>query len=397
MRFSTNSLATVFLLAAATAGSAVTAFSSPAVPGRSISSFSSSAASVRSLTSSPLSSSRTRLYNTPTPEDQAVADDEIERLKAMAQKLRAEAASLEAERAEELAQATQHVFDQFDKNQDGEIGLDELKAGLEKGLKTELSDTRVKMIMDEFDKNQDGKLQLNEMVSMEQFKSRLEKLTQEEKRLAKEAKIQAQREAEVAKVVEAQLEMFNDKEPTATDKVLSILPYLFPLLDSLQWGRFLLTENADNPFVVILALLYAAYRAIPFSGFASFLALNVLSSNLRINKLIRFNMQQAIFLDIALFFPGLLGAAFSLAGGSSIPPAITELGSDVVFGALLVTVLYASVSSLLGITPDKIPLVSQAVLDRTPTVDMIEFDDKGQMLPPNRRDEDGDDKNKKND
>jgi hypothetical protein len=338
------------------------------------------------------------LYNAARPEDQAVADDEIQRLKAMAQKLRAEAAALEAERAEELAKATEHVFAQFDRDQDGEISFEELKVGLEKGLKTELSDARVKMIMDEFDDNNDGKLQLSEMVSIEQFRSRLEKLAQEEKRLAKEAKLEAQREAEVAKLVEAQLEMFNDREPTTTDKVLSILPYLFPLLDSLQWGRFLLVENADNPFVVILALMYAAYRAIPFSGFASFLALNVLSSNLRINRLVRFNMQQAIFLDIALFFPGLLAAAFALVGGSSIPPSITEIGSNVVFGTLLLTVMYATVSSLLGITPDKIPVVSQAVLDRMPTVDMLEFDSQGRLMPPSRPDpKDEDDKNKKND
>lgn len=366
-------------------------------------------ATVTAATTTTTMTTNSRLYSsaadddnstTPPPppraapqEKQAVADDEIARLQAMAQKLRAEAAALEADRAQELAAAAQHVFDKFDTNQNGEITLQELKAGLEKGLKTELSDARVQMVMDAFDANQDGKLQLDEMVSIEQFRNKLEALAQEEKRLAKEAQVRAQQEAQVAQLVEARMELFNDREPTATERLLSVLPYLFPLLDSLQWGRFLLVENADNPLVGILALLFGAYRAIPFSGFAAFLALNVLSSNFRINKLIRFNMQQAIFLDIALFFPGLLAAVFGVVGGAAglnIPPGVSELGSDLVFGALLVSVAYASISSLLGITPDKIPIVSQAVLDRQPTVDM--FDDEGRFIPPQPKDKDDKDK-----
>lgn len=91
-------------------------------------------------------------------------DDEIDRLKSMAQKLRAEAAALEAERQEELAAATEVVFRKFDTNQDGEISMEELKKGLEKSLKIELTDSRVEQIMKNFDVSGDGKLQLDEMV-----------------------------------------------------------------------------------------------------------------------------------------------------------------------------------------------------------------------------------------
>ena len=101
-----------------------------------------------------------------SPEEQMEADDEIERLKSMAQKLRAEAAALEAERAEELAAATEMVFRKFDTNEDGEISLQELKEGLEKSLKIELTKSRVERIMKAFDVSGDGKLQLDEMVRM---------------------------------------------------------------------------------------------------------------------------------------------------------------------------------------------------------------------------------------
>jgi hypothetical protein len=329
-----------------------------------------------------------------TPEEQQKEDDEIGRLRSMAQKLRAEAAALEADRQNEMAQAAENAFRKFDTNKDGEVSFDELKAGLEKALKVELPEERVKQLLENFDTSGDGTLQINEFVSVEKFRNKLEALAREEKRLSSEATKSAQKEAEMAKLVEARMGLLNDKEPSTTDKVLSVIPYLFPLMDSLQFGRFLLTENADNPFVMVLALLYTLYKAVPFSGFVAFLALNVLSSNPGLNRLVRFNMQQAIFVDIALFFPGLIAALFGLIGsgpGFQIPPGLGELGSDVIFGAILVTIGYASVSSLLGVTPNKIPLISQAVDDRMPTIDM--FDSQGQFIPRNEREE----KDKKDD
>ena len=112
-----------------------------------------------------------------------------------------------------------------------------------------------------------------------------------------------------------------------------------------------------------------------------------MSSNLSLNKLVRFNTQQAVFVDIALFLPGLLAAAtgFIASGtGFEVPPGVTELGSDAVFGAVLLAIAYASASSALGITPDKIPFISQAVEDRMPTIDM--FDENGRFSPPEMRD-----------
>jgi len=330
-----------------------------------------------------------------SPEEQMEQDGEIDRLKSMAQKLRAEVAAMEAERAAEVAAASEIVFRKFDIDQDGEISLEELKKGLEKALKIELTDSRVEQVMKDFDLSGDGKLQLDEMVGLEKFRNKLEALARDEQLQAINAKKAAENEAKDALLAEARLNLLNDKEPTTKDKLVSVLPYLFPLMDSLQFGRFLIVENADNPLVVVLALLYALYKAVPFSGFVSFLALNVLSSNPRINRLVRFNMQQAIFIDIALFFPGLIGAAYSLLlansqAGATLPPFLTELGSDIIFGLVLITITYCSISSLLGQSPNMIPLISKAADDRMPTIDM--FDDNGRFV--SREDKENDDEKK---
>lgn len=315
-------------------------------------------------------------------------DAEIERLRQMAAKLRAEAAALEAEQAEVQARATKNVFDRFDVNQDGQISLSELKAGLEKALKTELNDRRVQKLLENFDKSGDGALQLDEFVTVEQLRNKLDAIARDEKQAAIELAKQAKLEEEAVQFLQAQMEILNDREPTATDKLVSILPYLFPLLDGLQFARFLVIGNPDSPISIAIGILYALYRSIPFGGFIAFFALSFLSGNPTINRLIRFNMQQAIYLDVALFFPGLLAAIYSvvLSGlGVQLPPSVTELGSDAIFFTLLATLAYATISSLLGIAPDKIPFIGDAVNSRMPTLDM--FDAQGRFLPREKKDE----------
>jgi len=321
----------------------------------------------------------------------------------MAAKLRADASALEAEKQQKLADVAEKAFRAFDQDSDGAISVQELKAGLEKTLKVELSDKRVEELMKEFDNSGDGALQLDEFVGVDQFRNRLEALSREEKRLASEAKKMAQDEAQLAAVAQAKMEILNDGKPTNSDKLFSVLPYLFPLMDGLQYGRFLLSADGaeSNPFVVILAVLYALYRTIPLSGFIAFFVLNFLGGNPSINRLVRYNMQQAIFLDIALFFPGLLSALVGfIAGGSNValPAAITQFSTDAIFVTLLLTLGYCTVSSLLGITPDKIPIVSPAVDDRMPTVDMFDIDSEGNVFAKRREEEEeNDDKNDKKD
>lgn len=249
--------------------------------------------------------------------------------------------------------------------------------------------------MKEFDASGDGALQLEEFVGVDIFRNKLELLAQEEKRLALEAKERAKKEEVEAALALAKVDILNEKEPTTSDKFLSILPYLFPLMDGLQWGRFLLSADGaeSNPFVIGLALLYALYRSIPFSGFLSFFVLYFLGGNPSINRLIRYNMQQAIFVDVALFFPGLITGLVGLTG-VQLPSIVSQIGNDVIFVTLLATIGYCSISSLLGITPNKIPYISKAVDDRMPSLDMFDLDEKGNIIF-RPREEENDEENDK--
>lgn len=327
--------------------------------------------------------------------------DEVQKLKEMAAKLREEASELEEQQMSERRQAIEKQFNKFDTNKDGELSLDELKAALEKTFKLAVPEDKVQRLMEDFDTSGDGKLQKDEFVSIQQLGSRLDSIVNQEKQKARDEAKAAQKEAEVAQLIESQLELINDREPTNTDKLVSVLPYLFPLMDGLLFGQFLLAGNESNPVVAVLALLYTVYRSIPLSGFLSFFALNAVSNNPSINRLVRYNAQQAVFLDVALFIPGLIAALTGAASsglGVSIPPMVGELSSDALFVALIATLGYSTVSSLLGQTPDKIPFLSESVNNRVPRADDLDIIDftTGEPIIRNKKTE-NDDKNKSQD
>ena len=300
-----------------------------------------------------------------------ISDVDVDKLRAMAQKYRADAAALEAERAREVADATERAFAKFDQDNDGVITLSELKQGLEAQLQTDLSQQRVEALMNKFDDSGDGKLQLEEFAGVEKFKVALAEMARDEKNRSMELQAIAQREEEAYNEISA---ILNDKPPTNTDKALAVIPYIFPLLDSLPYASSLVANHPDNPAAQLISAAYFAYQSVPLSGFLAFLSLSFLSGVPRINRLIRYNMLQAIYLDIALFLPSvfalIVGGASQLTG-QAVPPEAVAATSTAVFAASLATILYSSISSLAGQEPDKIPFVSKIVKDRTPSVEMF--------------------------
>jgi hypothetical protein len=78
-------------------------------------------------------------------------------------------------------------------------------------------------------------------------------------------------------------------------------------------------------------------------------------------------MQQAIYLDVALFVPGVLALLYGAAASNlplNLPTEVIEYGSDAVVLAMIATIAYASASSLLGKTPDNLFMSKIDATDR---------------------------------
>lgn len=266
------------------------------------------------------------------------------------------------------------VFDSFDTNRDGKISLEELRDGLSRVLEASVSEQQARKIMDQFDKSGDGALQFDEFQNVDNFRSKFERILDEERRMANEAQRNALLARDEAQKLDAISVMINNKPPTSADRIVSVLPFLLPLLDALPYASSLIRDYQldSNPLIVFVSFLFILYQTVPFSGLIAFFLFNALSTNLRLNRLVRYNIQLAILLDILLIFPGLFSTSANFLAQLnkvSIPEAVSIICSDITFAAFASTILYAVISSLLGKEPDRIPFLTQRIKQRVPTTE----------------------------
>ncbi|CAM9774291.1 unnamed protein product [Choristocarpus tenellus] len=334
-------------------------------------------------------------------EETETAETKAAKLRAMAAELRSQAMDLEAKYALEKKEAAEKSFIAFDTNDDGMVDLQELREGLEGQLRrdfvkrlTKRLDRKPspeeieekisempggslfpeevgKMLLEIYDKNGDGVLQRDEFVPADEMRQRLDVIFAE--------RAQAERDAAAAireKEIEARGEKkqkqasrrmglplpedFNNAPPTAADRALSTLPYLLPLLDSVAYGGHLFQTYPEQLwFAAPLVGLFALYRSVPLAGLVFFFGAQFLSTRPSVNKLVRFNLRQAVNLDVALFFPSFLGLIISGIAGDDIGKLapIANACSDVVFVTILLSVAYSIISSAFGVLPVKLPIL----------------------------------------
>ncbi len=147
--------------------------------------------------------------------------------------------------------------------------------------------------------------------------------------------------------------------PPIWQRLLGALAYLLPLSDALRFGQSLFEMFPLLGWLALPALpLVVLEQAIPFGGLVLFLLLFLLVvRNPRVPYPIRFNVLQAILIDIVLVLLSLafdtvlapLGAGF----------AIRTLSNTIFLGTVLL-VLFSVIQSLRGKEAD-IPTVSEAV------------------------------------
>lgn len=308
-------------------------------------------------------------------------NERLAKMNAVAAKLRAEALELELEQQAELNQKLAATFSKLDINKDGSLSVQELKEALSVQLRLSVSDELAQKVLQKFDTSGDGAIQLDEFKGMDAFKMMFERIINEEKmsemEITKKANL-AQKEAKLAneKILKIS-ELVNSSPPTFGDKLVSLLPYILPLCDVLPYSKdFIISNQLENDNIILnfASAFYLLYRSIPFSGLIAFFVLNLLTNNLKVNRLIRFNIQQAIIIDINLFFPAIISSIaeyISTQGNFAIPAQVGDTCSTFIFLATSSAIIYSVISSLVGILPDKIPFVSATVSQRVPSTEEI--------------------------
>ena len=147
--------------------------------------------------------------------------------------------------------------------------------------------------------------------------------------------------------------------PPIWQRLLAALAYLLPWSDALPFGQslfglFPVLQWLSLPAFPVLLL----QQAVPFGGFVFFLVLFLaVVRNTKVPYLIRFNVLQAILVDILLI---LISLAFSvLLAPLGLGFALRTLSNTVFLGALLL-VGFGVVQSLRG-QEAEVPSLSQAV------------------------------------
>jgi hypothetical protein len=147
--------------------------------------------------------------------------------------------------------------------------------------------------------------------------------------------------------------------PPIWQRLLAALAYLLPWSDALPFGQSLFGLFPVLQWLSLPALpLMLLQQAVPFGGFLLFLVLFLaVVRNTKVPYLIRFNVLQAILVDILLI---LVSLAFSvLLAPLGIGFALRTL-SNTVFLAALLLVSFGVIQSLRGEEAD-VPSLSQAV------------------------------------
>mmetsp|Transcript_50360 Transcript_50360/g.128157 ORF Transcript_50360/g.128157 Transcript_50360/m.128157 type:complete len:468 (-) Transcript_50360:125-1528(-) len=148
-------------------------------------------------------------------------------------------------------------------------------------------------------------------------------------------------------------------------RILACLVYILTLADGFRIAvPLVMTQPIIAVLFTPLALVSALISAVPFGSGILFLLFVTLAQNKELPRLLRFNLEQAVLLDVALVVPNLLVVGAIQAGA----PDVGIVVGGVFFVALLFVVAYCWSCSSTGEEPDGIPFISDTtknVVDRS--------------------------------
>ena len=140
------------------------------------------------------------------------------------------------------------------------------------------------------------------------------------------------------------------------DRAVAALVYGLPALDGFVYGSYV---YANVPPIGALAYNFLPFvnlfQSLPFAGLILFVGLSFFTRNQGLSRFVRFNIQQALLLDIALIFPSFLAPL-----GKMFPMDLQAMGTNFVFYFWVLVVGYSWVSIAQGKTPNGVPVISEA-------------------------------------
>lgn len=306
---------------------------------------------------------------------QQTTESEAASLEQAAARLRAEAAEFEAERR-------QRCFSEFDVNGSGGVDAAELQLGMKECLAIKLEASTARYLLSLFDKNLSGELEFEEFDLKLLQSAALARMRDEEEALAKQ-QAEEQREAEEKAAVSSSETLPGENQDDGLlVRLACALAYLLPVLDGILYGLPLcvifpplLTVFA--PLTVLMTLL----EQIPFGSLIFFVVLQYLSRQQWVPALLRYNLCQAVDLDIRICLFGLFLQLAPMLAGAFVPlseetieagmitvvpttPAILLvcvgiLLATLVFLPFIASIIYSIIWSIFGYVPRSIPMVSQ--------------------------------------
>ena len=158
--------------------------------------------------------------------------------------------------------------------------------------------------------------------------------------------------------------------PEWPERLLASLAYMLPALDGFEYGAHLYRQEPLHSVAATVGPAVVAYQSVPFSSLMFFLALSAfVSGSLRgsLSTFVRFNIQQALFLDLLLILPFLFPELSNWVLHTAGPGALI-LARSSTWLAWVSVVGYAAVCNARGRLPDQLPMLSpaaKAILEST--------------------------------
>mmetsp|Transcript_135350 Transcript_135350/g.432099 ORF Transcript_135350/g.432099 Transcript_135350/m.432099 type:complete len:470 (-) Transcript_135350:182-1591(-) len=303
---------------------------------------------------------------------EARAAAETSKLELEVAKLRAEVQEMESVRFQERRAArAQRLI-----GGDGAIsvGAVDLRTRLQESEGIDLTAEQTRQLVAACGRSQEdgGQLFFDELVN-EKFDAELQQLVSGIRAANFAEARQQQEEAAASSKAAAAAEPQQSSEasvPENTDtststRILACLVYILTLADGFRIAvPIVMTQPIIAALFTPLALVSALISAVPFGSGILFLLFVTLAQNKELPRLLRFNLEQAVLLDVALVVPNLLVVGATEAGA----PDVGFVVGGVFFVALLLVVGYCWSSSSKGEEPDGIPFVSSTtknVIDRS--------------------------------